>query len=126
MSVPNFKLLRGKDYDEIDLNLNTVEVNAATRRVRVRWTPELAQDLRAFHNLSAEEELTRLLSEQISREIDQEILNNIFPAVNRTVARTIAQDLVSVQPMGGPVGNLHYLDYVYDNYNFKNFKLLKG
>ena len=126
MSVLYFKLLRGKDYNEIDLNLNTVEVNTATRRVRVRWTPELVNDLDTYHNIDAEAELTRLLSEELSREIDQEILNNIFPVVNRTVARTIAQDLVVVQPMSAPIGNLHYLDYIYDDYNFKNFKLLKG
>jgi hypothetical protein len=111
MPVPNFKLLRGKDYDE--LNFNTIEVRSNLRRIRARWVPEMAQDLRAFHNLSAEEELTRLLSEQISEEIDREII------------RTIGQDLVPVQPMNGPVGNIVYLDYVYGGYNFKKFKLLR-
>jgi len=28
--------------------------------------------------------------------------------------------------MGAPNGQLFYMDFVYDGYNFKNFKLLKG
>lgn len=111
MPVPNFKLLRGKDYDVP--NFNTVEVMSNVRRIRARWTPEIAQDIERFHNVDIEEELTRLLSEQISEEIDREIM------------RTIGQDLVPVQPMNGPVGNISYLDYVYGGYNFKKFKLLR-
>jgi hypothetical protein len=40
--------------------------------------------------------------------------------------RPIADDLVSVQPMGEPIGQLFYMEHVYDGYNFKKFKLLKG
>jgi hypothetical protein len=40
--------------------------------------------------------------------------------------RPIADDLVSVQPMGAPIGQLYYMDFVYDGYSFKNFKLLRG
>jgi hypothetical protein len=38
------------------------------------WTPELAQDLNAYHSVDAEAELTQMLSEYISLEIDLEIL----------------------------------------------------
>ena len=41
------------------------------------WTPELGQDLNAYHNLDAEVELTSILSEQIGLEIDQEILRDL-------------------------------------------------
>ena len=39
------------------------------------WTPELAQDLNAYHSVDAEAELTSLLSEYVSMEIDLEILD---------------------------------------------------
>jgi hypothetical protein len=39
------------------------------------WTPELAQDLNAYHSIDAEAELTSMLSEYISLEIDLEILD---------------------------------------------------
>ena len=42
------------------------------------WTPELAQDLNAYHSVDAEAELTALLSEYISMEIDLEILDMLF------------------------------------------------
>lgn len=38
----------------------------------------------------------------------------------------MAQDLVPVQPLPGPRGVLHYLDFNYGEHNFKNFKLLRG
>jgi hypothetical protein len=41
------------------------------------------------------------------------LLDGIFPIVQAVAARTIAQDLVSVQPMSGPTGQLFYMDYQY-------------
>jgi len=48
-----------------------------TKKLKAHWTPELAQDLNAYHNLDAEVELTSVLSEQIALEIDQEILADL-------------------------------------------------
>jgi len=45
--------------------------------IKAKWTPELGQDLNAYHNLDAEVELTSILSEQIALEIDREILNDL-------------------------------------------------
>ena len=42
------------------------------------WTPELAQDLNAYHSIDAEAELTALLSEYVSMEIDLEILDMLL------------------------------------------------
>ena len=42
------------------------------------WTPELAQDLNAYHSVDAEAELTSMLSEYISMEIDLEILDMLI------------------------------------------------
>ena len=80
-----------------DLNMESVEVQGATRRMRVTWTPELAQDVNAFNNIDAEAELTALLSEQVAAGIDRGIL----------------RDLALVQPMNVPQDNLFYFDYNY-------------
>ena len=48
---------------------------AKTRKLKAVWTPELAQDLNAYHSIDAEAELTSMLSEYISLEIDLEILD---------------------------------------------------
>ena len=55
-----------------------VAVVANTRKLRAKWSPELAQDLNAYHSLDAEVELTQILSEQIALEIDREILNDLL------------------------------------------------
>jgi hypothetical protein len=63
---------------EIDIRVESVAVTAMTKKLKAKWTPELAQDLNAYHNLDAEVELTSILSEQIALEIDQEILNDLI------------------------------------------------
>ena len=46
--------------------------------MKAKWSPELGQDLNAYHNLDAEVELTSILSEQIALEIDREILADLI------------------------------------------------
>ena len=62
---------------EIDIKVDSVAVTAITKKLKAKWTPELGQDLNAYHNLDAEVELTSILSEQIALEIDREILEDL-------------------------------------------------
>ena len=65
------------DIPEIDIKVDSIAVTAITKKLKAKWSPELGQDLNAYHNLDAEVELTIILSEQIALEIDQEILNDL-------------------------------------------------
>jgi len=60
---------------EVNLELKSEPIVAKTRKLKAVWTPELAQDLNAYHSIDAEAELTSMLSEYISLEIDLEILD---------------------------------------------------
>jgi len=62
---------------EIDIKVDSIAVTAQTKKLKAKWSPELGQDLNAYHNLDAEVELTQILSEQIALEIDREILNDL-------------------------------------------------
>jgi len=62
---------------EIDIKVDSVSITAVTKKLKAKWTPELGQDLNAYHNLDAEVELTSILSEQIALEIDKEILEDL-------------------------------------------------
>ena len=62
---------------EIDIKVDSTAVTAITKKLKAKWSPELAQDLNAYHNLDAEVELTSILSEQIALELDQEILSDL-------------------------------------------------
>ena len=62
---------------EIDIKVDSVAVTAQTKKLKAKWSPELGQDLNAYHNLDAEVELTGILSEQIALEIDRELLSEL-------------------------------------------------
>ena len=62
---------------EIDIKVDSIAVTAQTKKLKAKWTPELGQDLNAYHNLDAEVELTGILSEQIALEIDRELLGEL-------------------------------------------------
>jgi hypothetical protein len=63
---------------EIDIKVDSIAITAVTKKLKAKWTPELGQDLNAYHNLDAEVELTSILSEQIALEIDREILGDLI------------------------------------------------
>lgn len=66
---------------EVNLELKSEPIVAKTRKLKAVWTPELAQDLNAYHSIDAEAELTALLSEYVSMEIDLEILDMLNESV---------------------------------------------
>jgi len=63
---------------QVDIQLNSRAIVAKTRKLKAVWTPELAQDLNAYHSVDAEAELTSMLSEYIAMEIDLEILDMLI------------------------------------------------
>ena len=73
-----YKTLEFEDaIGEVSFDLEAVTVSVTERKLRAQWSPELAQDVSAFHNIDAEAELTALLSEQVAAEIDREILRDL-------------------------------------------------
>ncbi len=80
-----FPLEAEAEIPEIDIKVDSTAITAQTKKLKAKWTPELGQDLNAYHNLDAEVELTSILSEQIALEIDREILADL---VNGATAAT--------------------------------------
>lgn len=66
------------EMSELTIRFSSVTVNTITRKMRAHWTPELAQDLEAYHSIDAEAELTALLSEEVAAEIDREIIRDLI------------------------------------------------
>lgn len=77
----NFRVYDNLEFEdeigEVSFDLQSVTVSVTERKLRASWSPELAQDVSAFHNIDAEAELTALLSEQIAAEVDREILRDL-------------------------------------------------
>lgn len=73
----------GQHIKELSMTIEKKQVEAVTRKLRSRWSLEVAQDIKAMHGLDLEEEMMDILSYEITAEIDREIINQI-----RTVAAT--------------------------------------
>jgi hypothetical protein len=80
-SVTDTGLNKDIGIPEVNLELKSEPIVAKTRKLKAVWTPELAQDLNAYHSIDAEAELTALLSEYVSMEIDLEILDMLITNV---------------------------------------------
>ena len=95
---------------EINIQVDSIAVTAKTKKLKAKWTPELGQDLNAYHNLDAEVELTSILSEQIALEIDREILEDLVKGAtastqywSRRPGKFVERD--SGTQIGGDVSN---------------------
>jgi hypothetical protein len=79
----------GKQIKELSMTVEKAQVEAGTRKLRSRWSIEVAQDLKAMHGLDLEEEMMDVLAYEITAEIDRELINII-----RSVAATNASSAV--------------------------------
>jgi hypothetical protein len=109
LTIPSFETDFGSppsaQIPEIDIKVEAVPVTADTRKLRARWTPELAQDLNAYHSLDAEVELTQILSQHIALEIDREVLGDLLKQANGAVRYWSRKPGVFVDKTTGLVQN---------------------
>ena len=69
--------LTGTAIPEMTFHIEQEAVVAQTRKMRALWTLEASQDLKAYHNLDLERELTDLLSKELQLEIDRELIEDL-------------------------------------------------
>jgi len=67
----------GAAFGDMGFTIEKAVVEAKTRGLKAEYTMELAQDLKAIHNLDAESELANILSTEILAEINREVINTI-------------------------------------------------
>ena len=67
----------GTHIRDINMTVEKAQVEAVTRKLRSRWSLEVAQDLKAMHGLSMEEEMMDVLAYEITAEIDRELIDTI-------------------------------------------------
>lgn len=73
----------GRGIREVSTTIEKGIVEAKTRKLRGKWSVEVAQDIKAMHGLELEEEMMDFLAYEITAEIDRELVNKI-----RTLADT--------------------------------------
>lgn len=67
----------GDPIPEVSSTLEKETVEAKTRKLRSRWSLEVAQDIEAMHGLDIESELMDTMSYELSAEIDRELIHEI-------------------------------------------------
>jgi hypothetical protein len=75
-----FDLENNPFQPEVTLSIDSDSVSALTRKLKTSWSLEAAQDLKAVHNMDAEQTLTDLMGDEIVAEIDREIINDLIIA----------------------------------------------
>jgi hypothetical protein len=108
--------LDGTGIPEVQFHIEQQPVVAQTRKMRALWTIEASQDLKAYHNLDLERELTELLSKELSLEIDRELIEDV-----RMIAYGLGGTGVS---LGG--WNAKSLDPLANSNNFSNYYGVTG
>lgn len=82
LTIPSFETNFAVDpsprIPDVDIKIESTSVVATTRKLRARWSPEMAQDMTAYYSIDIEVELTNILSEMITLDIDREILNDLL------------------------------------------------
>lgn len=63
---------------EIAFTIEKFPVEAKERMLKAEYTMELAQDVKAIHNLDVENELTQWMATQVMAEINREIVRTIY------------------------------------------------
>jgi len=71
------ELLSTTGIPDMTFHIEQQPVVARTRKMRALWTLEASQDLKAYHNLDLERELTELLSSELRLEIDRELIEDL-------------------------------------------------
>jgi len=71
------EVLTGSGFGDMGFTIEKATVEAKTRALKAEYTMELAQDLKAIHNLDAESELANILSTEILAEINREVIQTI-------------------------------------------------
>jgi len=71
------ELLTGTGIPDMTFHIEQQPVVARTRKMRALWTLEASQDLKAYHNMDLERELTELLSSELRLEIDRELIEDL-------------------------------------------------
>jgi hypothetical protein len=103
-----YRLYKNLEFEdkigEVSFDLMSVTVSVTERKLRAQWSPEMAQDVAAFHNIDAEAELTALLSEQVAAEIDREILRDL----RKGAAWNLRWDYNGWKRLGGGTGAVSY------------------
>jgi hypothetical protein len=96
------------DIPEMEFSIGSETVETTERKLKVRWTKEAEQDMRAYHKIDVEGELVKVASMEMNYEIDREIITFIGDQVQTSLA--FLHDWTADSPNTGNNAAGNYLD----------------
>lgn len=93
---------------EMEFSIGSETVETTERKLKVRWTKEAEQDMRAYHKIDVESELVKVASMEMNYEIDREIISFIGDQV--PTALSVLHDWTADAPNTGNNAAGNYLD----------------
>jgi hypothetical protein len=75
-------------YKPLKLIITSTPIGVAARKLRATWTPQMAEDVAAFHSIDAEAELTALLNPNIENIQTRKVLIEKCKPQTNTIWRT--------------------------------------
>jgi hypothetical protein len=73
---------------EMEFSIGSDPVETTERKLKIRWTKEAEQDMKAYHKIDVESELVKVASMEMNYEIDREIITFIGDQVQSALSFT--------------------------------------
>ena len=80
----------GNAFNQMAFSIEKVTVTAKSRALKLEYSLELVQDLKAIHGLNAEAELANILSTEILAEINREVIRTIYKVAEQGAVENTA------------------------------------
>jgi hypothetical protein len=78
-----------ENIPDMSISISQYPITVKSRKLKATWTNEAEQDLKAYHGLNADAELTALVSNEMIAEIDREIVRTVMDIVPMTSFRYV-------------------------------------
>ena len=82
--------IEGGTVREIRLDISSTDVRAKAKKLAHEHSVEAQQDLRSYHGLDADAELSSAVTDEVTREIDRELINFIASTAQTSGAGTVS------------------------------------
>lgn len=73
---------------EMEYTIDSQDITTTERKLKVRWTKEVEQDMKAHHKVDIESELVKMAAGQANYEVDREIIKSISDIVPSALSKT--------------------------------------
>ena len=93
---------------EMEFSIGSTTVSTTERKLKIRWTKEAEQDIKAYHKIDVEGELVKMASMEMNYEIDREILD--FTGAQVVSDLAIVHDWTADSPNTGNNASGNFLD----------------